>query len=573
MTARLKQEIRGAPTGRTRSVELDERKIDAVFAGLNQCQLPGVAVGIALQGKPIYRKGFGLANMELPVLLSPTIRMRIGSVTKHFAAFAYMLLCEEGRAAADDTIGKYLPELHPVTHGVTLRQLMGHTSGLRDASDIRFRFGGFEGRPVSCEELLRLYRTLDDVDTPPGTAWMYNNGGYMILSAIIERITGQDLGQVLRERIFTPIGMTDTLLRRWDTDFVPNSATPHTMNPSGAFEKRYWGLDFAGAGGMVSTVDDLLRWLAHMDAPAVGSARTWTAMKAPHTLANGTSTDYGLGLILGTYRGLKTIHHGGGWIGGNAQLLKVPEAGLDIVIIANRADAFAPVLANKILDSCVADLQPLEEGFKGPTHTEAFALLRIKGDDPVSPEKPDKATPAATFVTGAFRSQTSGRVVQLFGKEGRQIVSIDGHDLPYARCADGVLRPIPIWSFIKRVVTLKGNPAKPTAIQLSDFGTVDDLGPMDLVTKPDLGKIIGQYRSQSTATDISIYSGETGPRMRTQCPYGSMDYALECLTDGVWRANSVLSIFLDCILSFDAAHEEFRLSSYNTRMLPFRRVP
>ncbi|HEY6923724.1 MAG TPA: serine hydrolase domain-containing protein [Steroidobacteraceae bacterium] len=572
MSARLSKEVSRTSTGRTRSVEIDERQIDAVFAELNQGQLPGVAVGIALHGKPVYRKGFGLANMELPVLLSPTIRMRIGSVTKHFTAFAYMLLCEEGRASVDDTIVKYLPELHPVTHSITLRQLMGHTSGLRDASDIRFRFGGFEGRPVSCDELLRLYRTLDDVDTPPGTAWMYNNGGYMLLSAIIERITGQDLGEVLRARIFAPIGMNDTLLRRWDTDFVPNSATSHTMSSSGTFEKRYWGLDFAGAGGMVSTVDDLLRWLAHMDAPLVGTARTWTAMKAPHTLTNGTSTDYGLGLILGGYRGLKTIHHGGGWIGGNAQLLKIPEVGLDIVIIANRADAFAPVLANRILDRCVAGLEPLEEGFKGPTHTEAFALLRIRGDDSSSSERPGKATLASTFVTGAFRSRTTGRVVQLFGKEGRQIVSIDGHDLPYARCADDVFRPIPIWSFIKRFVSLKGSPSSPTAIELSDFGTVDELAPLERVEEPDVGKVIGYYRSETTATDISIYLAETGPRMCTRGPYGSMDYALECLTDGVWRANSLLSIFLDCIVSFDEVHEQFRLSSYNTRMLPFRRV-
>src|SRR5882757_1310892 len=110
------------------SVDFDAKKIGAIFSDLDQCHLPGVAVGIAIGGKPVYRKGFGLASMELPVVLSPSIRMRIGSTTKHFTAFAYMLMCEEGRAHPDDPLEKYLPELHRVTHKVTMRQLMGNTS-------------------------------------------------------------------------------------------------------------------------------------------------------------------------------------------------------------------------------------------------------------------------------------------------------------------------------------------------------------------------------------------------------------------------------------------------------------
>src|SRR5256885_5489535 len=119
------------------SVDFDEKKIGAIFSDLDQCHLPGVAVGIAIGGKPVYRKGFGLASMELPVVLSPSTRMRIGSTSKHFTAFAYMLLCEEGKAGIDDPIGKFLPELHPVARRVTMRQLMGNTGGLRDVCDIK----------------------------------------------------------------------------------------------------------------------------------------------------------------------------------------------------------------------------------------------------------------------------------------------------------------------------------------------------------------------------------------------------------------------------------------------------
>src|SRR5262249_19681191 len=129
------------------SVSFQEEKIDAIFAEIDQCRLPGAAVGIAIGGRPVYRKGFGLASMELPVVLTPTIRMRIHFTTKHFTCLAYLLSCEDGKAGIDDPIGKFLPELHPVSRGVTMRQLMGHTGGLRDAHDINWQFSGI-GRPV-----------------------------------------------------------------------------------------------------------------------------------------------------------------------------------------------------------------------------------------------------------------------------------------------------------------------------------------------------------------------------------------------------------------------------------------
>src|SRR6185503_9399615 len=114
-------------------------------------------------------------------------------------------------------------------------------------------------------------RDIDDVSAAPGTTWSYNNGGYLKLSVAIERITGESLENVLRKRIFEPAGMHDTLLRRWDTDFVPNSATLHTAGADGTYGRNYMGLAIAGEGGIASTVDDMLKWLAHMDHPVVGT--------------------------------------------------------------------------------------------------------------------------------------------------------------------------------------------------------------------------------------------------------------------------------------------------------------
>jgi CubicO group peptidase (beta-lactamase class C family) len=529
----------------TVAIAFDEKKIDAIFADLDQGQLPGAAVGIAIGGKPVYRRGFGLASMELPVVLSPTIRMSIGSTTKHFAALAYMLLCENGKATIDDPIGKYLPELHPVTHPVTMRQLMGHVGGLRDAFDICFQFSG-TGRRVSSEDILSLYRDIDDVNFAPGTGWNYNNGGYMMLSAAIERITGQSLEEVLRERIFVPVGMHDTLLRRFNTDVLPNSATSHMTKPTGGFEKSHIGTAVDGCGGMFSTIDDMLRWLAHMDAPRVGKASTWALMKTPQILANGFSTGYGLGLMDRRHRGIATLGHGGNLMGASAQMLKVPGAGLDVMVMANRYNVSAAALADKILEACLPGLDPIEDASESP------------------------------IASGLFRSPTSGRVIQLSApspsdagnKEAQQIASIDGTDFPLERHDGGALRLV---SFMDLALTLIGDQETPGSILFSDFGNLDELVAVKPAVGADGSAIAGRYRSNPTATEATIFRTDTGPRLETLGRFGSAECKLECLADGIWRATSTGAIPWSGVLSFDRDGVGFRFSSLRTPALPFRR--
>jgi len=522
------------------AVEFDENKIDAIFADIDQCHLPGAAVGIAIGGKPIYRKGFGLASMELPVLLSPTIRLRIHSTTKHFTALAYMLLCEEGKAGIDDPIGKYLPELHPVTHQVTARQLMGNIGGLRDVHDICWQFSG-TGLPVSTADLLSLYRTIDDANAAPGTAWTYNNGGWLMMSVAIERITGESLDDVLRQRIFEPVGMHDTRLRRVDSDFVPNSASMHMTNPAGGYEKSYLGGTLTGEAGMVSTVDDMLRWLAHMATPIVGSSATWETLKAPQRLINGASTHYGLGLQSDRYRGVETVFHPGGGMGCNSQMLKVPEACLDIVILVNREDISGILLVDKVLDACLPDLDPI------------------------------KTPVARPLVTGIFRSPTTGRVIQMFGKQGQQIASIDGMDMPVEPDENGVLWPAGIYRYAKVAITLGGDSSDPLSIGVNDFGNVDELTREVPADEVDVAMIAGLYRSDTTYTEATISETHEGPQLKTIGRFGSTVYRLRCLSEGIWQAKTTSVFWRGGILMFDRDSRAFRFSTYRTRALTFHR--
>jgi D-aminopeptidase len=530
------------------TVSIDPEKIDAIFAPLDQSHRPGGVVGIAVNGKPVYRKGFGLADMDAQQVLTPSTRLRVGSVSKQFTCLAYMLLCEEGKARADDPLELYLPELHRVTHGVTIRQLMTHTSGLRDVYNIFCRFNDSRAhyagpaQRVTSADLLELYRDIDDVEDAPGSVWTYNNGCYLLLSAVIERITGERLESTLADRVFGPIGMHDTLLLRSDTQFIGNRGSQHVVSPTGGFERMYWGVDnYLGGGAALSTVDDLLRWLAHMDRPTVGRAETWREMRAAHKLANGAETGYGLGLSIDRYRGVETLSHAGGAFGGGAQVLKVPAVGLDIAILINRQDAYGPAFTRRILDTCLQGLETVP--------------------------RPETFPPAS----GTFRSHTCGRVMQLFARDGRQLVSIDGLDLPFERVSGGELRSEG-WT-----LRLIGSRSNPQALHFDRGGSIDELIRIESVDSLPGDLILGRYHSAALDTRAAICAESRELLLRTRGRFGSVTYRLAPLAVGIWRAQCV-DVFRGVgvpagVLTFTTDHMSFRFSSGTTSRLRFDRCP
>ncbi|NIJ39377.1 CubicO group peptidase (beta-lactamase class C family) [Sphingopyxis panaciterrae] len=515
----------------------DEMEIDRIFADIDQSQLPGAAVGIAIGGVPVYRKGFGLANMELPTLLTPGMRMRIGSTTKHFACLAYMLLVEDGLAGLDDPIGKYVSGLSPVNGAATMRRLMGHTSGIRDLLSVTMSVHGVN-RPVTDEQMLAYYETIDDADFEPGERWSYNNGAYMLLTAAIEKITAKPLDDVLRERIFTPVGMHQTMLRRWDSDFVPNSATLHFRGATGVFSKTHMGMEISGAGGMVSTMDDMLLWLRHMDAPTVGSSETWQRMIEPQMLNSGHSTNYGLGLMRETYRGAVVIHHAGGVMGGNSQMIKMPDAGLDISIGVNRADVSGVTLALKVIDACVEGLAP----------------------------QPDKQEYAKR--TGTFVSMADGRVIALSAADDMQMMSVDGGaPTPVSPDAEGTLHLPDAAAFLQQRLRLDGN-----SLIFSDFGNEDVLSEIETDSEAKLGDRAGAYRSEALDATFTLMEDSDGARGRMHGRHGWADYMLTPVTTDIWRIEQTVFAAVSGILTLATDGKSLTLDFGRMRHMGFVKV-
>ncbi|HWY26132.1 MAG TPA: serine hydrolase domain-containing protein, partial [Nevskia sp.] len=285
-------------------------------------------------------------------------RMRIGSTSKHFAALAALLLVEEGRLDIDAPVRSYVPELKGVSGEPRLRQMMQHTSGVRDPFDLPgLLLYGHWSTVVCAGAGLELGQRFSDANFAPGERMVYSNQGYYLLSLAIERVSGMPFASFLRQRVLAPLGMADTELLASDMQMVPGIASFHIAQADGSYRRGIYPTEeLLGSGGMISTVDDMLKWLSHLrsDSKRVGAPASWETMLRRPRYGSGALGDYCLGLIRETYRGVEIIHHAGAVFGCQSQMLTVPEHQLDLILMFNRMDVSAPAIALKLVD-CVLD--------------------------------------------------------------------------------------------------------------------------------------------------------------------------------------------------------------------------
>ena len=336
--------------------------LDALFGPLCRSDAPGLVVGVAQHGRSVYRRGFGLASVEQRVANQPSTRMRIGSTSKQFTCLAALLLAEDGRLDIDAGVRQHQPELPVLGAEPTLRQLMTHTSGYRCYLDLGFIADGMAIKPPGVAWATQLRQR--EANFAAGTNMVYCNSGYQLLSRVIEQVGGMPFEQFLQQRIFAPLGLNDTSSVPSDFELHPGLATLHLPRPAaqgGGWRRGIFPTEeLRGEGAMVSTIDDMLRWLAHLRAPSkiVGSAASWRQMLNPTALHNGLVNSYALGLMRHGYRGLEVIHHPGNVIGGASQMLTVPSQALDIMVISNGAPASPRELALRIVDTLLGDVLP-----------------------------------------------------------------------------------------------------------------------------------------------------------------------------------------------------------------------
>jgi D-aminopeptidase len=399
-------------------------KLDELLRPWNRSDAPGLVIGVTLGGVPLYRRGFGLSSVELGTANTPKTRMRIGSSSKHFAALCALLLAEQGKLDLDRPARTYLPELTGVSGEPSLRQMMQHTSGLRDPFDLPLILvHGSMSTIVAPGAGFEFARRFSSTNYPAGERMVYCNQGYHLLSLAIERVSGMPYAAFLAHHVLAPLGMTDTALLASDMQMTPGLASLHVPQPDGSYRRGiYPSEELLGAGGMISTVDDMLKWLAHLRGAnkRVGSAASWEQMLRRPRYSSGAEGDYCLGLICEDYRGVETIHHAGAVVGGTCQMLTVPEHQLDISLMFNRMDGAAPALALKVVDAVLGEklqaaVPPLpakgRETLVGRWYSAASRRMFGVVAQPVPEQEPVLALSIQDQVGGLLREVEGGMVM------------------------------------------------------------------------------------------------------------------------------------------------------------------
>ncbi len=323
-------------------------QIDAVFAPFAGNEGPGCAVGVGRAGVAQYTKGYGLADIEHGLPITPSTPFYIASTSKQFAAFAIVLLARDGRISLDDDVRKWVPELADFGRVITIRHLLHHTSGLRDYFELLGARGWpFDGTFTE-DEFLRLVARQRDLNFPVGAQHLYSNTGYVLLSIIASRARGQSLRQYAQERIFEPLGMTRSIFRDDHRMLIPGRALAYEVIPGNALRHSMPNFDVVGDGGLYSTVEDLIRWDGNAYTPKAGDAADWKTATQRGVLTTGDTIPYALGNSHGMYRGHRTLSHGGAFGGYRAELLRFPDVPLSVAVLCNSAGADATGMARRV---------------------------------------------------------------------------------------------------------------------------------------------------------------------------------------------------------------------------------
>lgn len=370
--------------------------VDRIFARWTSAT-PGCAVGVSVGGVPVLTRAYGMADLEHDVPNTPETIFEAGSVSKQFTAASVLLLARDGKLSLDDPIRKYIPELPDYGTPITIRQMLTHTSGLRDWGSVAAIAGWPRTTRVHTHaHVLDIVRRQSALNFPPGTRYSYSNTGYNLAAILVSRVSGMPFAEFSRERIFEPLGMTSTSWRDDHRRVVRRRAIAY-RGRDGEFEILMPFEDVHGNGGLLTTVGDLLKWNRNFASPIVGDAAFVREQETPGRFTDGRAHGYALGLMVGTRHGLREIAHSGSTAGYRAHLTRFPDQQLSVAVLCNAAEADATEYANDV------------------------AALYLAGH--IRPDPPRRArhvlTPAeSAAATGMFRDTTTGEALMVTAADG-----------------------------------------------------------------------------------------------------------------------------------------------------------
>jgi len=336
----------------------ESQAIDSLFLEWNKSDVPGCALGIIKDGKLIYANGYGIGDLEHDIEISPSSVFYIGSVSKQFVTFSILLLEEQGKLNLDDRIQKYLPDFPEYDTPLTIRHFIHHTSGVRDYLTLMYLKGRNYLDNTDVDEVYELIKKQKELNFSPGEKYLYSNSCYFMLAMIVEKAAGQSLKEFAHENIFQPLGMKNTLFYDDNTDLIKNRVFSYNKKrDEDGFNNLIMRFDLVGSGGVYSSIDDLFLWDQNFynNKLGKGGQNIIHRMHEEGLLNSGESSGYAFALNNGTYKGLKTVSHGGALAGYRAQLMRFPEEKFSVIILANRGDANPTGKSFQIADILLED--------------------------------------------------------------------------------------------------------------------------------------------------------------------------------------------------------------------------
>jgi CubicO group peptidase (beta-lactamase class C family) len=362
----------------------ESQAIDSIFLEWNKPDVPGCALGIIKDGKLIYSRGYGIADLEHAVEITPTSVFGIGSITKHFVSFSILLLEEQGKLSIDDNIQKYLPDFPEYETAITIRHLLYHTDGIRDYGSLKYFKGISALNHTDSDYVYDLLKRQKQLNSIPGEEYVYGNSGIFLLGRIVEKASGKSLRLFAQEHIFGPLGMKNTLFYDNNRELIKNRAFSYSTKND---EKRYNNIINRNAGGVSlrTTIEDLAKWDQNFYDNKLGKGEELIIQKMHKKglLSNGESTGKALGLQLSSYKGLRVVGSAGSGFGYKAQLMRFPDENFSVIILANRGDANPTEMAYQVVDIL------LKGKFEPDSNTEnlpkEFTLNQLVGDYEVVP--------------------------------------------------------------------------------------------------------------------------------------------------------------------------------------------
>jgi CubicO group peptidase (beta-lactamase class C family) len=431
-----------------------ESQVDALFSSWTS-STPGCAVGVAENGGIVLEKAYGMADLEHDVPNTPDTIFEAGSVSKQFTAAAIFLLARDGKLSLDDSARKYVPELPDYTEPITIRQMLQHTSGLRDWGSVEGIAGWPRGTRVYTHahvlDILSRQRALNFL---PGTRWSYSNSGYNLAAIIVSRVTGESFAEFTRKRLFDPLGMTHTSWRDDYSRIVKGRAVAYA-EADGRYRAEMPFENVYGNGGLLTTVGDLLRWNENFVEPTVGDSRLVQELQAPGRVSGGQEFDYAYGLGIGEYKGLREVRHSGTTGSYRAYLARYPDPQLSVALLCNAGNStpretlhavadiylrevLKPLPVPKSVSLAAAELDLLAGMYKNIERGDVVNLetdgeaLRLEGERPLVALTPRR------FTDG------EGTVIEFDGGGGVTINDGSGAPIrleraPLAHPADGAL--------------------------------------------------------------------------------------------------------------------------------------